>query len=109
MSEHKGQSSPSHAGEYEVGYGKPPRHSRWQSGQSGNPAGAKKKPRPNSIFDDLREELQQKVTVREAGSEIEVTKQRAPVKAIGRQSVVKGKSVSVRVSIGGRRVRKKKK
>ncbi len=26
-------------GNYDVGYGKPPRHSRWKKGQSGNPGG----------------------------------------------------------------------
>jgi hypothetical protein len=29
---------------YEIGYGKPPRHAQWKKGQSGNPAGRKKKP-----------------------------------------------------------------
>jgi Family of unknown function (DUF5681) len=35
---------------YEVGYGKPPQHSRFKKGQSGNPAGGKKGPRS---FDDF--------------------------------------------------------
>jgi hypothetical protein len=39
-------------GNYEVGYGKPPKHTQWQSGQSGN---AKGKPRKNKT---LEEEVQ---------------------------------------------------
>jgi hypothetical protein len=31
--------------DYEVGYGKPPKHSQFKSGQSGNPSGRRKKPR----------------------------------------------------------------
>jgi hypothetical protein len=38
-------------GQYKVGYGKPPEHTRFPPGQSGNPAGGKKgQPTPNEIF-----------------------------------------------------------
>jgi hypothetical protein len=30
------------SGEYEVGYGKPPKHSRFKKGKSGNPQGRSK-------------------------------------------------------------------
>jgi hypothetical protein len=36
--------------DYKVGYGKPPRHSQFQKGQSGNPAGRSKTPK---TFDAL--------------------------------------------------------
>ena len=34
--------SPKTSGDYEVGYGRPPVQSRFQPGQSGNPAGKRK-------------------------------------------------------------------
>lgn len=30
---------------YQIGYGRPPRHAQWKKGQSGNPAGGRKKPK----------------------------------------------------------------
>ncbi len=30
--------------DYEIGYGRPPKHAQWKKGQSGNPAGRRKKP-----------------------------------------------------------------
>ena len=30
------------SGDYEIGYGKPPKHGQWQKGTSGNPSGKKK-------------------------------------------------------------------
>ena len=42
---------PKPPGQYDVGYGRPPVHSRFQPGQSGNPAGRRKgQPTPNEIF-----------------------------------------------------------
>jgi Family of unknown function (DUF5681) len=51
--------------EYEVGYGKPPRHSRFQKGQSGNPRGRKK----GSVNTEtaLRKAIFELITVRDAG------------------------------------------
>jgi hypothetical protein len=51
--------------EYEVGYRKPPRHSRFQKGQSGNPRGRKK----GSVNTEtaLRKALLELITVRDAG------------------------------------------
>ena len=34
---------PKKTGGYDVGYGKPPEHTKWKKGQSGNPSGKKKK------------------------------------------------------------------
>ena len=66
--------------EYEVGYGKPPRHSQFQPGQSGNPKG---RPRGSkSPFTLLREELQRKVTLRENGTVTTVTKLEAIMKRV---------------------------
>jgi hypothetical protein len=42
---------PKPPGHYDVGYGRPPVHSRFSPGQSGNPAGRRKgQPTPNEIF-----------------------------------------------------------
>jgi len=42
---------PKPPGQYDVGYGRPPVHSQFQTGQSGNPAGRRKgQPTPNEIF-----------------------------------------------------------
>ena len=30
------------SGDYDIGYGKPPKHGQWQKGTSGNPSGKKK-------------------------------------------------------------------
>jgi hypothetical protein len=37
------------ADEYRVGYGRPPRHTRWKKGQSGNPGRRKSKPPESTI------------------------------------------------------------
>ncbi len=51
--------------EYQVGYGKPPKHTRFQKGRSGNPAGKKRPPEgPGQIFHRL---LRENVTVTENG------------------------------------------
>jgi hypothetical protein len=49
-------------GNYEVGYGRPPAHSRFQPGQSGNPRGRPKGRR--NLNTELREVMTQKFTMR---------------------------------------------
>ena len=65
----------SQAGDYEVGYGKPPRHTRFQPGRSGNPRGRPKGTK--NLKTDLVEELCEKVLVREGDRTRHVSKQRA--------------------------------
>ena len=43
---------------YEIGRGRPPKHTRWQRGQSGNPSGAKKR---RTVIDELTEILDEEL------------------------------------------------
>lgn len=52
-------------GTYDVGYGKPPTHTRWSKGMSGNPSGKRK--RPKSAVECLGDALSRKVRVRVGG------------------------------------------
>lgn len=65
---------------YEVGYGKPPKHTRFKPGQSGNPKGRPKG--TNNLKTDLCEELGEKVVVREGDRARHVSKQRALLKSL---------------------------
>jgi hypothetical protein len=64
----------------EVGYGRPPGHSRFKKGQSGNPRGRAKGMK--NLKTDLNEELQETILVREGTRATKITKQRAIVKTL---------------------------
>ena len=49
--------------DYEVGYRKPPKHTQFKEGQSGNPAGRPKG--TNNLKTDLIEELGEQILIRE--------------------------------------------
>ena len=71
----------------DVGYGKPPRHSQFKKGMSGNSKG---RPRGTRNFvSDLRDELAEPVNVREGGSVSRVSSQRAALKKL-RDKALKG-------------------
>jgi hypothetical protein len=59
--------------DYSVGYGKPPKHSQFKPGQSGNPHG-KAKGRKN-LATELMEELAERVVVTENGRQKKLSKQ----------------------------------
>jgi Family of unknown function (DUF5681) len=63
-----------------VGYKHPPRANQFRPGQSGNPSGRPKGVR--NFRSELREELSEVVTVRDGEREIQVSKQRALIKAL---------------------------
>jgi len=69
----------------QIGYGRPPKAHQFQPGQSGNPSGRPKGTR--SFLSDLRDELAEVVSVVEGHKTVEVTKQRAIIKALVRQAV----------------------
>jgi len=67
--------SPDNESDYEVGYGEPPRHTRFKKGQSGNPRG-----RPNgsnNLSTLLSEALNEPVIVAEDGGRRTISKRRA--------------------------------
>jgi hypothetical protein len=63
---------------YKVGFGRPPSHSQFKSGQSGNPRG--RPPGSKNLQTILREELDQKVQVTENGRPKLMTKRRIAVR-----------------------------
>jgi len=63
-----------------VGYKRPPKHTQFKSGQSGNPRGRPRGTR--NLATDLKEELQEKILVTEGGKQRETTKQRAMIKSL---------------------------
>jgi hypothetical protein len=65
---------------YEVGYGKPPRDSRFRKGVSGNPRG-RPKGRVN-LKTEFLDEMKQKVRIQEGDKVQIVTKSRAAIKAL---------------------------
>jgi hypothetical protein len=71
--------------EYEVGYGKPPKHSRFKKGKLGNPNGRPKGTK--NLRTDLIEELSEKIPVREGDRPTKISKQRAFVKTLVARSL----------------------
>ncbi len=64
--------------DYEIGFGRPPRHSRFEKGRSGNPKGRPKGAK--NLKTELEEELRERIVVREGGKARKVSKQRAILK-----------------------------
>lgn len=67
-------------GEYTVGYGRPPLHSRWKPGFCPNPKGRGK---GNRNFEtEVNEELKAKITIQENGKRKRITKRQAVAKQL---------------------------
>ena len=65
--------------DFPVGYKKPPVHSRFKSGQSGNPRG---RPKKSTVGFELVQELSRSITIRENGTEQKATKAAALAKSL---------------------------
>jgi hypothetical protein len=63
---------------YEVGYGRPPKHSQFKPGRSGNPKG--RPPKSKNVDTLIKSELDAMVTIKEGGRELRITKREAIVK-----------------------------
>lgn len=82
--------------DYKVGYKSPPKTTRFQPGQSGNPRG---RPRgTKNLARDLEEELRERIRISEGGQSRTVTKQRAMVKTLFAKTL-KGDSRAANVLI----------
>jgi hypothetical protein len=73
------------AKDYDVGYRKPPKATRFKAGQSGNPRGRPKGTR--NLKTDLEEELQEVIAVSEGGRRRTLSKQRAMIKTLTANAV----------------------
>lgn len=84
-------------GDYEIGYGKPPKAHQFKSGQSGYPTGREKGSK--NLKTDLEEELAERFEVTEAGRKKKISKQRGMLKAhIGK--AIRGDSRSANIIFG---------
>lgn len=86
MSESKGSGG---GKDYDVGYGKPPRRTRFEKGKSGNPYGRPRqsdrgafKLTVNPVRDVVLEEMSRKVSLKEGGNEIQLEAIRAVVRSV---------------------------
>ena len=74
--------------DYPVGYGRPPKHTRFKPGHSGNPKG-----RPQgtkNLKTDLMEELSERISISEGGKPKKLSKQRALLKSLMARAITKG-------------------
>lgn len=71
-------------GTYTVGYGRPPAHTRFQPGQSGNPRGRRKGAKNLATL--LAAALDERVTVKEGGKQRKITKREAMIKQLVNKS-----------------------
>jgi hypothetical protein len=74
-------------GDYEVGYGKPPKHTRFCKGQSGNPRGRAKNTR--NLKTELRSVLDETLSLSMAGREVKLSARKAMLLAL-RNKALKG-------------------
>lgn len=65
--------------DFPVGYKKPPKHSRFKPGQSGNPRG---RPKKSTVGFELIQELNRSITIRENGTEQKTSKAAALAKSL---------------------------
>ena len=66
--------------DYDVGWGKPPQHSRFKKGRSGSPNG--RPPKARNLKTELGAELGARIRVREGDREVSISKQEAFIKTL---------------------------
>lgn len=71
--------------DYDVGYSRPPKHTQFKKGQSGNPKGRKKGAR--GLKTDLRAELSARIEISENGKTVKLTKQQLMVKQLAAKAI----------------------
>jgi len=96
---HPDEGSENNPESYKVGPGKPPKHSQFKKGQSGNPSGKQK--RPESCRDLLKEEMDALVSARENGKAITLTRRKAWVKSVVNGTVLGNPEGIVTVTCDG--------
>ncbi|HUS98513.1 MAG TPA: DUF5681 domain-containing protein [Hyphomicrobiaceae bacterium] len=73
------------ADDYEVGFGKPPKHTQFKPGTTGNAKGRPKGSK--NLKTDLLEELSEKIAIKQDGTPMTVSKQKALLKALMAQAI----------------------
>ena len=71
--------------EYKVGYGKPPKETRFKPGQSGNPKGRPKNSK--NTFELLQKEVDKQIILKEGGKEVKLTKKQAMLRHLINKAV----------------------
>lgn len=86
------------ADDYDVGYCKPPKHAQFKPGHSGNPKGRPKG--AQNLRNALREELHDRIAIKESGRTKRLTKQEAMLKVL-MEKALKGdlKAIQTLISI----------
>lgn len=85
------------SGDYEVGYGKPPKHTQFKPNKSGNPAGRPK--RPKDMLGELAHELTKTVTATVGNKPIKVSQGQLIMMALVR-SAMGGNLTAIRLVTG---------
>ncbi|WP_301082113.1 DUF5681 domain-containing protein [Thomasclavelia cocleata] len=83
--------------EAKVGYKNPPKDTRFKKGQSGNPAGRKKKLIPKSLHEAIMLELADSVTIKDNGKTIKMSKYELLGKAIVNDAIKNEKGYSRKI------------
>jgi len=83
-----------HNQNYKVGKGKPPKHTQWKKGQSGNPSGKKKK--EETLQDKLMNILKEEVVLNQNGTPVAMRQDNAMLLALVRKAINKGDTPAFR-------------